>query len=56
VISEKRPPAFLTKAWSERLLILGKSEAFIAEIERISSEHRLKQTFNNSDDRIARPV
>jgi len=56
VISKKRPPAFLTQPWSERLFEPVKSEAFIAEIERVFSEHRLKQSFNISEDRIARPV
>jgi len=56
VISKIGAPAFLTQAWSERLFDLVISEAVIAEIERVLSEHRLKQAFNISDDRIARLV
>ncbi|MFA5874348.1 MAG: putative toxin-antitoxin system toxin component, PIN family [Anaerolineales bacterium] len=56
MISKKGAPAFLTRAWSERLFDLVISEAIIAEIERVLSEHRLKQAFNISDDHIARLV
>lgn len=52
VISKKGAPAVLVQAWYERLFDLVTSEAIIAEIERVLSEHRLKQVFNISDDHI----
>lgn len=56
VISKKGAPAFLIQAWSEGLFNLVISEAIITEIERVLSEHSLKQVFNISNDQITRLV
>ena len=56
VISKKGAPAFLIQAWSEGLFDLVISEAIITEIERVLSEHSLKQVFNISNDQITRLV
>ena len=53
VISKKGAPAFLIQAWSEGLFNLVISEAIITEIERVLSEHSLKQVFKISNDHIA---
>jgi len=53
VISKKGAPAFLIQAWSEGLFDLVISEAIITEIERVLSEHSLKQVFKISNDHIA---
>jgi|SRR5271157_531826 len=56
LISKKGAPAVLTQAWSEHLFDLVTSEAMIAEVKRVLSEHRLKQAFNISNENIARLV